>query len=393
VVETKRDVVVGIPTKNEEATILHVMDSVALGLMEFFYDYDCAVVVVDGGSTDRTLELAKSFRIPRTIVKKVISDGNIKGKGDAIRVILEQAKEMDADMVAILDSDLMSIKPFWVDRLLRPIVFGEADYIFPRYIRDKHDGGITKLVTYPLITTLFGKEVRQPMGGEIGLSNELVEKCLENPLFPSDFGIDTFITMVALANNFRIDRALLGVKLHESTLKYAIPKKHLLPMFYQVVRSLFELMEHYERVWRPRSVLIRAPRMHKRLVRYKGILPFPVKIDLNEFWKEVENLNTRFDELRKIIGDEHTEKVIELVKRKQEGLDKYTWAEIVYMFAAAYKKKKDKRLIELLGWLWLLRYIEWIHETEGLSLARAEDKCFEQLLAFMVKRDLLLEIY
>ncbi|MDI6859543.1 MAG: hypothetical protein QMC85_03520 [Methanocellales archaeon] len=129
------------------------------------------------------------------------------GKGGAIRDIMRVATK--ANMLAIVDSDLISITPSWMDHLLRPIAFGIADFTTPRYIRDKHDGGVTKLLTYPMITTLFGDEIRQPMGGEVGLSSELIRCCLDHPLSPDDWGIDTFITFVALANGLRIQEAPL----------------------------------------------------------------------------------------------------------------------------------------------------------------------------------------
>ena len=387
---------VGIPAKNEEATIIHVMDIASQGLMEYFYDYDSLLVVADGGSTDRTADLAGSFRVPPHIDKVTFSDSNMKGKGDAVRAILETAVEVDATMVAIVDSDLMSIRPVWIDRLLRPIAFGDADYVVPRYLRDKWDGGITKLVTYPMISTLFGKEIRQPMGGEIALTRELVDKCLEHPLFPPDFGIDTFITMVALANNFRVGRALLGAKLHESTAKYASPGKHLLPMFHQVVRSLFEMMENYEWAFRQRDVFLRSRRSPLVLSKYKGIRPTPTEIDLESFWADtVEILSNQHKNLSDVLGNKLASKIERLVKKKKkrEGLDSDTWAEVLFRFAAAYKRKKDPALIDLLGGIWLLRYVGWMQETKPLTLAETEDLVYAQMMEFLERRSLLLKIY
>ncbi|MDI6903367.1 MAG: glycosyltransferase [Methanocellales archaeon] len=205
------------------------------GFTRFFPEYDASILVADGNSTDRTIRLAESFRTPPQIEKIVMRKSGETGKGGAIRDIMRVATK--ANMLAIVDNDLISITPSWMDHLLRPIAFGIADFTTPRYIRDKHDGGVTKLLTYPMITTLFGDEIRQPMGGEVGLSSELIRCCLDHPLSPDDWGIDTFITFVALANGLRIQEAPLGPKFHESTSKYVKPST----IFFQCLRRLSSL--------------------------------------------------------------------------------------------------------------------------------------------------------
>ena len=101
-----------------------------------------------------------------------------------------------------VDSDLRSINPGWVGKLLGPIVRGEADYVAPLYLRDKHDGTITNTIAYPLARALYGLRVRQPIGGEFGFSASLARAFLEEADWSSDvarFGIDIFMTTTALA--------------------------------------------------------------------------------------------------------------------------------------------------------------------------------------------------
>ncbi|MDI6859544.1 MAG: glycosyltransferase [Methanocellales archaeon] len=59
-----RDIVIGVLTKNEECTIIHVLNMVTAGLLDFFPEYDASILVADGNSTDRTIRLAESFRTP-----------------------------------------------------------------------------------------------------------------------------------------------------------------------------------------------------------------------------------------------------------------------------------------------------------------------------------------
>jgi len=389
----KKDIVIGIPSYNEDATIIHVMSMVAMGLQEFYPEYKSMIVVADGGSTDRTVRLANSFRVDSNIEKKVVKAPRNKGKGATIKKIMQVSERVHASMVAIVDSDLISIKPSWVDYLLRPIAFGHADFTVSRYLRDKHDGGITKLLTYPMVTMLWGEEVRQPMGGEVGMSSELVKRCLKHPLFPDDFGIDTFLTTVALANDMRVHGGILDAKFHESTSKYAEPKKHLLGMFNQVTKALFELMIYYEVEWKKRTPMpFHQAKRPRKLDKYKGPLPTSVTLSRDALWKAgYEILDGKRRLLKEIAGDDYDTLITTM--HDKSHLDGDLWAETVVRAAAAYKQNQDDKIIELLGAVWLGRYASFVESTERMNLNVAELDVHKQMLYFLNKRDLLMDIY
>jgi glycosyltransferase involved in cell wall biosynthesis len=389
----RKDIVIGIPSYNEEATIIHVMSMVSMGLQQFFPEYKAMILVADGGSTDRTLRLAESFRVDSNIEKKVVHAPKNKGKGRTIKKIMQVSQKTNASMLAIVDSDLISIKPSWIDYLLRPIAFGLGDFTVSRYLRDKQDGGITKLLTYPMVTSLWGEEIRQPMGGEVGMSDELVKKCLEHPHFPDDFGIDTFLTTVALANDFKIQGGILDAKFHESTSKYVEPKRHLLSMFHQVTETLFDLMKYYEKEWKNRTPLpFHEAKRPRKLNRYKGPRPTAVSLDTDLFRNAGQSvIEGNLSLLKKITGDYYPD----LLDKMDEGghLDGDTWAETVVRAAALYKRKKEDRIIEVLGGVWLGRYASFAETTKTMNLNVAELDVHKQMLYFLDKRDLLMDIY
>ncbi len=390
----KKDIVIGIPALNEEATIIHVMSMVSMGLQEFYPEYKSMIVVADGCSKDRTVHLAKSFRVDSSIEKKVVRAPCHKGKGSTIKKIMEVAEKAEANMLAIMDSDLISIKPSWVDYLLRPIAFGAADFTVSRYIRDKHDGGITKLLTYPMITTLWGEEVRQPMGGEVGMSSDMIKSCLDHPQFPDHFGIDTFLTTVALANNFRIHGGILDPKFHESTSKYVDPERHLLPMFHQVATTLFDMMVYYEQEWKKRPPLpLHHAERPRKLDRYKGPYPTPAFVDTEAFWNTANSIIVKENKgLLKEVMAERAEDILDKIVNR-EHFDGKLWGETVIRSAAKYKRTKDKRIIKLLGGIWVARYSSYVKSTGMMDLNVAELDVHKQMLLFLDQRDLLMKIF
>ena len=69
------------------------------------------------------------------------------------------------------------------------------------------------------------------------------------------------------------------------------------------------------------------------------------------------------------------------------------WAETVVRAAAAYKKSKDDKVIEVLGAVWLGRYASFVESTMEMDLNVAELDVHKQMLYFLNRRELLMDIY
>src|SRR5205823_9858543 len=209
----RADLLVGIPSFNNAGTVGHVARTVAAGLRTHFPDVTWVIVNADGGSRDGTSDvIASSTGGVPTITGAYVGP---PGKGSAFRAIFEVASELEVQACAVVDSDLRSITPEWIHRLISPVREGRADYVTPLYARHKFDGTITNNVAYPLTRALYGLRLRQPIGGEFGFSAELARGFLEGVAFAgmgSDvwdtdvarFGIDIYMTTTALVRGKRI---------------------------------------------------------------------------------------------------------------------------------------------------------------------------------------------
>jgi hypothetical protein len=240
------DVIVGIPSFRNAATIGHVASTAAKGLREHFPGARVAIVNADGGSEDGTPErvVEGASGVPVAVGRYV----GPPGKGSAFRAIFAAVGMLGAGACAVVDSDLRSITPEWIGRLLIPVTKGEADYVTPLYARHKHDGTITNSVAYPLTRALYGLRVRQPIGGEFGFRADLARTYLEQPVWDSDvarFGIDIFMTTTTITRGARVAQAFLGAKVHDPK----DPAADLGPMFTQVVGTLFRLAAENEPAW------------------------------------------------------------------------------------------------------------------------------------------------
>jgi 2-polyprenyl-3-methyl-5-hydroxy-6-metoxy-1,4-benzoquinol methylase len=115
--DVERCLSVVMPCYNESATVLEVLGRVLES------PYVAEVVVVDDGSTDGTLELARSVDDPRVRVFK--QPVNL-GKGAALR---RGFQEVTAPFVVVQDADL-EYDPAEYGELLAPLIDGSADVVY-----------------------------------------------------------------------------------------------------------------------------------------------------------------------------------------------------------------------------------------------------------------------
>ena len=257
------DIVIGIPSYNNARTIAHVVRAVYAGLAKYFPQLTAVVINSDGGSTDDTRDAVLSARVEDSHLMLVSTPlvaahrlsfpyHGVPGKGSAFRLVFRMAAKLQAKACAVVDSDLRSITPEWIDMLLRPILFAGYDFVAPYYQRHKYDGTITNSIVYPLTRSLYGVRVRQPIGGEFGISARLIARYVERDDWETDvarYGIDIWMTTMAIAEGFRVCQSFLGAKLHDAK----DPSSDLSAMLQQVVGSVFMLMEEYQPVWQSRS--------------------------------------------------------------------------------------------------------------------------------------------
>lgn len=385
------DIVVGVPSYQTGQSIVYVMETIIEGLERYYPKMKALLVVSDGGSTDDTRELAggvdpQSFNV-ETIVG--IYRG-IPGKGSGLRGVFEVASFLRARAVAVFDSDLLSITPEWVRNVLEPVFVG-YDFVAPDYNRYKLDGTITNTIAYNLTRSLYGKKIRQPIGGDFGLSPAMVKHYLSQDVWETDvakFGIDIWMTTSAIVGGFRICQARLGVKVHGEK----DPAADLGPMFRQVVGTTFQLMEQYEEFW----LNIKGAKEVPSLGEFVEQEPAPFEIDqehLIEYFK-VGMINFA-GVWQNIIESSDFETISQLSREEdphQFTLPIETWVRIVYRYAGAFRRTPRQRfkVLDTMIPLYYARVASLVNELKDMNQIEAElhfeeqAKIFESLKAYMI---------
>ncbi len=396
----KADILVGIPSYNNARTIGHVVRAVQAGFGKYFPDRKCILVNSDGGSTDGTTDVVRQTQIddlssilvthrPPSFVTIAAHYSGVPGKGSAFRTIFKAADLLDVKACAVVDSDLRSITPEWIELLLKPVLEGGFDYVAPLYQRHKYDGTITNNIVYPLTRALYGKRVRQPIGGDFGFSNGLARFYLGRDVWETDvarFGIDVWMTTTAIANAFSVCQSFLGAKIHDPK----DPGADLSAMLFQVVGATFDLMETYAAEWKK----VRESAPVKTFGFYYAAGPETVKVDVERlirmFRIGVEELMVVWEAFLPlpIVGA-----LEEAGRMRAEAfrLPDEVWAEIVYRFALAAHGRTLHRehLLKSLTPLYLGRVASFVLQTRDVDEEGTEELIEDLCRVFEESKSLL----
>jgi len=388
------DILVGIPCYNNEKTITHVIQMVTHGLNKYLKSTKNIVFIADGGSTDDTREVAKEFEIKPWQEKIVSIYRGPAGKGSAVRSILETAARLEVKACAIVDSDIRSITSDWIKYLIEPILERGYHFVAPVYSRHKYDGTITNNIVYNLTRALYGKRIRQPIGGDFAFSKEVVAFYISHPpLWETEvarFGIDIWMTTQAITHQFKVCQANLGVKIHDAK----DPADHLGPMFRQVIWTLFSLMEENEEYW----TKVKGSVSVQTFGFDKFMEPEPININIDNLVYKFKMGFKQFGAFWKDVLDPASYKAVKeafRVDKKEFRLPVETWVKILYELAATfhYWPLNREKLVDLMTPLYHGRVASFIRETWDMDSQEAEQLVEKQAQAFEDQKEYLIKIW
>jgi glycosyltransferase involved in cell wall biosynthesis len=387
------DVLVGIPCYNNEKTVAHVIQMVTHGLEKYYRDFKNVIFIADGGSTDDTREAAKEFQIKPWQEKIVSIYRGPAGKGSALRSVFEAATRLEARACAVVDADLRSITSDCVYNLLDPVLSRGFQFVAPVYLRHKYDATITNNIVYNLTRALYGKRIRQPIGGDFAFSKEVAEFYAKQDVWDTDvarYGIDIWMTTTAITQSFKTCQSNLGVKIHDPK----DPAQHLGPMFRQVVYILFSLMERFESYWKN----IQGSEPVETFGPKNSTEPEPVAVDLEEL---VEKFKTGFQQFSSLWKEIFSSDCFAEIQNASElsprdfHLPTNIWVQLLYELAATFHAWTRNRfkIIELVTPLYYARVASFVRETWDLTSEAAERLVEEQALQFEEQKEYLLRIW
>jgi glucosyl-3-phosphoglycerate synthase len=213
----------GLPTLNESATIGNIIEVMQRALVEEHPLID-EIVVIDSGSTDDTVEIARSLGVRVHAHPDILPEyGTFVGKGEALWKSLHLLR---GDLVAWCDTDISNIQPQFVYGVVGPLLADpRVGYVKGFYRRPLNFGGelqtagggrVTELTARPILN-LFYPELSgllQPLSGEYAARRELLERM---PFF-TGYGVEIG-HLIDILESFGLNRLAqvdLGVRIHRN---------------------------------------------------------------------------------------------------------------------------------------------------------------------------------
>lgn len=213
----------GLPTLNEEATIGPILRAVKGYLVDRLPLLD-ELVVIDSGSTDRTVEIARSLGVEVVRHQEILPEyGAFTGKGEALWKSLHHLR---GDLVVWCDTDISNFHPRFVYGTLGPLLtdsrigyvkgFYKRPLKFGTELQTAGGGRVTELTARPVIN-LFYPELSgllQPLSGEYAGRRDVLERL---PFF-TGYGVEIGM-LIDLLESFGLNRIAqvdLGSRVHRN---------------------------------------------------------------------------------------------------------------------------------------------------------------------------------
>jgi hypothetical protein len=376
------DVLVGVPTYNNAATVGQVVQTIRAGLLKYFPRERAVIVNADGGSRDQTPDLVRGASINdlqhstdlnalRTLHSISAEYAGGPATGTALRTILASAELLRVSACAVVSPESTTIEPEWIERLLRPVYQGNFDFVTPLYRRHKFDGLLMRNLVYPMTRAFYGKQVREPFAAEFSFSGQLASHFLGQEIWAHEVGqtgTEIALTISAITGGFRLAQSFLGVKPHVDA-----RSADLVAAMRQTVGALFWSLEPNFSIWSAKSDSQPIPTLGVA----QEVTLEPLRINRKRLFGMFRSGVAELEPVLKSILSPPT--LTELQRTAALDEDDFLfgdelWARTVYEFAASYHKAVISRdhVVQALAPLYRGRAFTFLVENREASGEQVE---------------------
>ncbi len=187
-----------LPTLNEEKAIKKIIEDIPNPLVN-------SIVVVDGNSSDNTVNFAKNCQKPACTLEIMTQHG--KGKGMAFQTFLDRFNLEKYDVYVMLDVDC-TYNPKEIKKMVLPILNNEADVVMGNRLFNKDIRQImpfstyigNKILTFLAMIFCF-KDPKDVCTGYWAFSNDVLKKI---KIEAKNFDLEMNLYTQAVKKKFRI---------------------------------------------------------------------------------------------------------------------------------------------------------------------------------------------
>lgn len=226
----KHKIIVFLPAHNEEATIAEVIAQVPRQIAH----YDVEVLVIDDGSSDRTVEVASAAGADH-----IVSFANNRGLGAAVREGLRVSDQLGAELALMIDAD-NEYPASHIPQVLAPIIANEADYTMgSRFSGPRHNMRIHRRIGNYLFTllqsVLLHRWISDGQSGMRGFSRA----AMRDAEIIHDYNYAQVLTINLLRKGYRLVEVPIPYRIRttgQSFISFRKYMKHVIPAVWKEYR-------------------------------------------------------------------------------------------------------------------------------------------------------------
>jgi hypothetical protein len=297
------------------------------------------------------------------------------------RAIVSASENLNARAFALIATDIEAVTPDWIHRLTAPLLEENYDLVSPCYVFHRFEGVLNSGILYPLIRSLYGKRIHNPMGPDFGASVRFLEQILQTDSSKpkgSPMRITVPLGPEAVSGGYRVCQANLGERKHPP-----VDWKNLSSLLAEVLGPLFAAMEKDAPFWQ-------RVRGSEPVTTFGPTLPSvtnKVEVDTKRL---IEPFQLGFRNLQEIWGLLLPPKTLFELQRltrltpEQFHMPDELWVRIIYDFSLGYRLRTISRdhLLRALTPLYLGWIASWAVEAEKMDARTAEHRIERLCAAF-----------
>lgn len=306
-----------------------------------------------------------------------------QGIAAGYRRIFALGRQLEAKACCIIASNLNTVTSRWFYWLTQPVLEVGYDLVTPCYVHGPFEGLLNASIISPLHSALYGHNLQNPIGPDVGLSNQALRRINSSPK-SSEFPLVSLLP-AATGAGLKVCQAYVGRRVYPPTDWSALSS--LLP---PILGPIFAEVERNAAIWqRVRGV--------RPAVAFGDIEDSGIEMEPVDTARMIESFQLGIRDLREIwslVLPPST--LLDLTKLARLSQDHFRvpdplWARIIYDFALSYRLRTLNRdhLLRALTPLylgWVASYaLELQAEAGAPPLARLAS-AFEALKPYFVSR-------
>lgn len=274
-----------LPALNEEKTIGKVIETAMEVRNSGIIDN---IIVIDSGSVDNTVKIAKSYNLPVFVHQEIEPDlGSYSGKGEAI---FKSYFISNADILAWVDTDIENITPTFFYGLIGPMFFdSDIKFVKGYYARpirvetrgvELGGGRVTEILARPWINLHFPNLAGyiQPLAGTVAIYRSFFERLK----IPTNYGVEIAMLVQAVeqCGLWSTCQVNLGEVIHKSKDITGLSE-----MSFQIMQVLDDLLNNLKNTRTKNNTL-------RQIFSSQGHFEVSIR-KFNNHWREVKR-NSEF---------------------------------------------------------------------------------------------------